>query len=36
MVEVVPAELAGSAAVRGALAAVVRSATPLGDAERPA
>jgi hypothetical protein len=36
MVEVVPAELADSAAVRGALAAVVRSATPLGDAERPA
>ncbi len=36
MVQVVPAELADSAAVRGALAAVVRSATPLGDAERPA
>jgi predicted NBD/HSP70 family sugar kinase/DNA-binding XRE family transcriptional regulator len=36
MVEVVSAELADSAAVRGALAAVVRSATPLDDAERPA
>ncbi|HEX6075001.1 MAG TPA: ROK family transcriptional regulator [Micromonosporaceae bacterium] len=34
MVEVVPAELAGSAAVRGALATVVRSAAPLGDVER--
>lgn len=34
MVDVVPAELAALGAVRGALASVVRAATPLGDAVR--